>query len=118
MGTVGLEPRRTDMEAFLLILQEQRSIQAFNQLWKGQGRWVQALRLQVNTQLLWVSFQSKAATFSLRLDSLLRAEEQKGHGDIHLGHCDVPLRTGLLKYFWRMNSRYFLSMVDSRFIRY
>ena len=76
-------------------------------------RWVQAFRLQVNTQLLWVSFHSKAATFSLRLDSLLRAEEQKGHGDTHLGHCDVPLRTGLLKYFWRMNSLYFLSMIDS-----
>ena len=25
------------MEAFLLVLQEQLSIQAFNQLWKGQG---------------------------------------------------------------------------------
>ena len=25
------------MEAFLLILQEQLSIQAFNQVWKGQG---------------------------------------------------------------------------------
>ena len=37
MGTVGLEPRRTGMEAFLLILQEQLSIQAFKQFWKGQG---------------------------------------------------------------------------------
>ena len=37
MRTVGLEPRRTGMEAFLLVLQEQLSIQAFNQLWKGQG---------------------------------------------------------------------------------
>ena len=37
MGAVGLEPRRTGMEAFLLILQEQLSIQAFNQFWKGQG---------------------------------------------------------------------------------
>ena len=37
MGTVGLEPRRTGMEAFLLVLQEQLSIQAFNQFWKGQG---------------------------------------------------------------------------------
>lgn len=57
------------------------------------------LRLQVKTQLFWVSFHKSAATFSLRLDSLLRPEEQKGHGDTHLGHCNVPLRTGLLKYF-------------------
>ena len=31
------------MEAFLLILQEQRSIQAFNQVWKGQGAMVAGL---------------------------------------------------------------------------
>ena len=37
MWAVGLESRRTGMEAFLLILQEQLSIQAFNQFWKGQG---------------------------------------------------------------------------------
>ena len=74
------------MEAFLLVLQEQLSIQALISFGKDKVRWVQALRLQVNTQLLWVLFQSKAATFSLRLDSLLRAEEQKGHGDTHLGH--------------------------------
>ena len=37
MWAVGLESRRTGMEAFLLILQEQLSIQMFNQFWKGQG---------------------------------------------------------------------------------
>ena len=37
MWAVGLESRRTGMEAFLLILPEQLSIQAFNQFWKGQG---------------------------------------------------------------------------------
>ena len=37
MRAVGLEPRRTGMEAFLLILQEQLSIEVFNQFWKGQG---------------------------------------------------------------------------------
>ena len=37
MGAVGLEHRRTGMEAFLLILPEQLSIQVFNQFWKGQG---------------------------------------------------------------------------------
>ena len=37
MRAVGLEPRRTGMEAFLLILQEQLSIEVLNQFWKGQG---------------------------------------------------------------------------------
>ena len=37
MRAVGLEPRRTGMEAFLLILPEQLSIQTFKQFWKGQG---------------------------------------------------------------------------------
>ena len=48
---------------------------------KDKVRWLQAFRLQVNTQLFWVSFHRSAATFSFRLDSLLRDEEQKGHGD-------------------------------------
>ena len=43
MRTVGLEPRRTGMEAILLILQEQLSIQAFNQFWKGHGAMVAGL---------------------------------------------------------------------------
>ena len=37
MGAVGLETRRTGMEAFLLILHEHLSIEVFNQFWKGQG---------------------------------------------------------------------------------
>ena len=43
MRTVGLEPRRTGMEAFLLVLQERLSIQTFNQVWKGQGAMVAGL---------------------------------------------------------------------------
>ena len=69
------------MEAFLLILQEQLSIEVFNQLWKGQGAMGAGLASagEHPTSLgLVVSFHKSAATFSLRLDSLLREGSRRG----------------------------------------
>ena len=86
MRAVGLESGWTGMEAFLLVLQEQLSIQAFNQFWKGQGAMVAGLASAGEHPTSLGSFHRSAATFSLHLDSLLRAEEQKGHGDTHFGY--------------------------------